>query len=199
MHACKKLYNNRPNLLEHKSRNSTPNHKKNKQELPPPHAGHQNKPPSPKTTLKSTRSSPSARAQTSRTFSVRTPNYLFFARKTEQTILNQTRAYMAAPFQATTPNGRVLKLTNEGWRHICTVHPELQGELEKVNRVMKSPDFIKQGNKADTFILYKFFPRTIVSPRYLALVTKYLNTEGIVLIGYFTQRIRKGEVLWRKQ
>jgi len=106
---------------------------------------------------------------------------------------------MAAPFRATTLNGRILKLTNEGWRHICTVHPELQGELEKVNQVMKLPDFIKQGNKADTFMFYKFFPRTIVSPKHLVLVIKYLNTEGIVLTGYFTESIRKGEVLWRKQ
>jgi len=106
---------------------------------------------------------------------------------------------MAVPFQATTPNGRILKLRDEGWRHICTVHPELQGELEKVRQVMMSPDFIKQGNKADTFMFYKFFPTTALSPKYLVLVTKYLNAEGIVLTGYFTERVRKGEVLWRRQ
>jgi len=105
---------------------------------------------------------------------------------------------MASLLQATTPNGRVLKLTNEGWRHICTVHPELEGELEKVNQTMKSPDFIKQGNRADTFMYYKFFPTTIIYRKYLVLVIKYLNTEGTVLTGYFTERIRKGDVLWRK-
>ena len=63
---------------------------------------------------------------------------------------------------------------------------------------MRSPDLIKQGNRADTFMYYKFFPRTVVSPKYLVLVIKYLNAEGTVVTGYFTERIRKGEVLWRK-
>lgn len=105
---------------------------------------------------------------------------------------------MVSLLQATTPDGRALKLTNDGWRHISTVHPELRGELEKVNQTIMSPDLIKRGNKADTFMFYKFFPRTIVSPKYLVLVIKYLNTEGTVLTGYFTERIRKGEILWRK-
>lgn len=106
---------------------------------------------------------------------------------------------MPTLFKVTTPNGRVLKLTNTGWSHIRTVHPELQRELEKVNQTMKSPDFIRQGNKADTFIFYKFFPETIVSQKYLALVIKYFNTEGVVITGYFTERIRKGEILWKRQ
>jgi len=106
---------------------------------------------------------------------------------------------MSALFQATTPNGRLLRLTKEGWSHIRTVHPELQGELEKVNQAMKSPDLIKQGNRADTLMFYKFFPEIIVSPKYLALVIKYLNTEGLVLTGYFTERVRKGEILWKRQ
>jgi len=54
---------------------------------------------------------------------------------------------MSTLFKAATPNGKVLKLTNTGWSHICTVHPELQRELEKANQTIKSPDFIKQGNK----------------------------------------------------
>ena len=58
--------------------------------------------------------------------------------------------------------------------------------------------FIFQGNRADTFMYYKFFPRTVVSSKYLVLVIKYLNTEGTVATGYFTERIRKGDVLWRK-
>jgi len=106
---------------------------------------------------------------------------------------------MSALFQATTPNGRALRLTKEGWSHICTVHPELQGELEKVNQTMKSPDLIKQGNRADTFMFHKFFSKTIVSPKYLVLVIKYLNTKGLVPTGYFTERIRKGEILWKRQ
>jgi len=100
---------------------------------------------------------------------------------------------MSVLFQAITFNGRVLKLMDEGWKHICTVHPEMQGELEKVNQTMKSPDLIKQGNRADTFMFYKFFPK------HLVLIIKYLNTEGFVITGYFTERIRKGEILWKRR
>ena len=98
---------------------------------------------------------------------------------------------MSVILQAATPDGRVLKLTDDGWRHVCMVHPELEGELEKVNQTMKSPDFIKQGNRIDTFMFYKFFSETIVSPKYLVLVVKYLNSEGAVLTGYFTKRVRE--------
>ena len=106
---------------------------------------------------------------------------------------------MSIIFEATTPNGRTLRLTNEGWSHICTVHPELKKELNKVKQTVKTPDLIKQGNRADTFTFYKFFSKTIVSPKHLVLVIKYLNIEGFLLTGYFTERIRKGEILWKKQ
>jgi len=106
---------------------------------------------------------------------------------------------MSAPFQATAPNGRALRLTNRVWKHVCTVHPELRGELEKVNQTMMSPDLIKQDNRADTFVFYKFFTKTIVSPKYLVLVIKYLNAEGLLSTGYFTGRIRKGEILWKRR
>jgi len=102
-------------------------------------------------------------------------------------------------FETTTINGRTLKLTNEGWRHIRTVHPELKKELNKVKQTMTTPDLIKQGNRADTFIFYKLFPETIVSQKFLALVIKYFNTEGVVITGYFTENIKKGEILWKRQ
>jgi hypothetical protein len=106
---------------------------------------------------------------------------------------------MATIFETTTPNGKMLRLTNEGWDHICTVHPELKKELNKMKQAMKTPDLIKQGNRADTLMLYKFFSKTIVSPKHLVLVIKYFNTEGFVITGYFTERIRKGEILWKRQ
>jgi len=106
---------------------------------------------------------------------------------------------MSIIFEATTPKGRKLRLTNEGWSHICTVHPELKKELNKVKQTMKTPDLIKQGNRADTFMFYKFFSKTVVSPKHLVLVIKYFNTEGAVITGYFADRIRKGEILWKRQ
>ena len=77
---------------------------------------------------------------------------------------------MSIIFEVTTPNGRTLRLTNDGWSHICTVHPELKKELNKMKQTMQTPDLIKQGNRADTFMFYKFFSKTIVSPKHLVLV-----------------------------
>lgn len=74
---------------------------------------------------------------------------------------------MSVPYETITYDGKLLRLTRDGWRHICAVHPELEGELDKVSRTMKSPDIVKQGNKRDTFMFYKFFPETVVSPKYL--------------------------------
>ena len=103
---------------------------------------------------------------------------------------------MSVPYETVTYDGKLLGLTGDGWRHICTVHPELEGELDKVSRTTKSPDLVKQGNKRDTF--YKFFPETIVSLKYLVLIIKYLNAEGLVVTRYFTGKIRKGEILWKR-
>jgi len=41
--------------------------------------------------------------------------------------------------------------------------------------------------------------QAIISPKYLALVITYLNTEELVQTGYFTERVRKGEILWKRQ
>ena len=58
-----------------------------------------------------------------------------------------------------------------------------------LNSEKDPPDLIKQGNRADTLMFHKFFSETIVSPKYLVLVIKYLNTKGLVPTGYFTERI----------
>ena len=35
-------------------------------------------------------------------------------------------------------------------------------------------------------------------PKYLAVVTKVLNEEGFIITCYFTERVRRGKILWRR-
>jgi len=47
-------------------------------------------------------------------------------------------------------------------------------------------------------IYYKNYPKTPVTNKYLAVVVKINEMENFIITAYFTERVKKGEIVWEK-
>jgi len=105
---------------------------------------------------------------------------------------------MSIVFEVAAYDGRRIRLTEAQWLHMVFFHPEVEGEQDKVKKVLVEPEIVVEGVTEDTRICYRFYSSTLVSSKYLAVVIKVLNGEGFIITSYFTERVRRGKVLWRK-
>ncbi|MCD4799923.1 MAG: hypothetical protein K8R19_13070 [Methanosarcinales archaeon] len=91
---------------------------------------------------------------------------------------------------------RNIRLTNERWKHITDTHPELQNLLNELGGALKEPEIVKNSvNNEDVVLFYRFYEH-IYKGKYMCVVVK-LNDESIIT-AYITDRIKRGEVVWKK-
>jgi len=95
--------------------------------------------------------------------------------------------------------GRKIRLTKPILWHI-TKRTELKNQVEKLKETIVNPEHIRRSVK-DTKVLiyYKHYYRTPVTEKYLAVILKTLNNEGFIISSYFTDRIKEGVEIWRKE
>lgn len=94
--------------------------------------------------------------------------------------------------------GRVIRLTPEREAHILR-HPEMLGQIDKLEEVLKGPDVIVRSNRDPAVILYhKHYLATPVTEKYLIVVVKLEADDGFVITAFFTDGTKKGERLWEK-
>jgi len=105
---------------------------------------------------------------------------------------------MSVLFEVKSYDGRRIRLTEVQWLHIVFFHPEVEGEQNRIKSVLKKPEVVVEGATSDTKVCYRMFRVTPVSRKYLAVVIKVLDGEGFIMTSYFTERIRRGKVLWKK-
>ncbi len=48
-------------------------------------------------------------------------------------------------------------------------------------------------------MFYKLYKTTPVTQKYLCVLVKNLDKDNFVITSYFTDSIKKGEILWEKQ
>lgn len=101
-------------------------------------------------------------------------------------------------FEVKAYNNKKIRLTDVQQTHILFFHPEVEAEQEKMKDVLKNPEIVIEGATEDTRICYKFYPYTSVASKYLAVVIKVLDGEGFIVTSYFTEKVRRGKILWRK-
>lgn len=91
--------------------------------------------------------------------------------------------------------GRNVRITKERLNHILMVHPEMKKLEDKISHVLKDPDYIKQSTYDEEVILYYKYFTSI--KKYITVVVK--RDMYFVLTSYITNRIKEGDVLWRKK
>ena len=67
----------------------------------------------------------------------------------------------------------------------------------KIKETLSSPELLKRSVSDENIVIYyKHYPTTPVTSKYLAVVVKVKET--FIISAYFTDRVKKGELLWGK-
>jgi len=97
-------------------------------------------------------------------------------------------------------NNRRIRLTHERQEHIETDHPEMSGQIGKVQETLLNPDIIvRSRTDPGVELFYRHYNVTPVTEKYLCVVVKVLTEDPFIITAYFTDTIKKGEVLWEKK
>ena len=76
----------------------------------------------------------------------------------------------------------------------------MSGQLDKMHETLLDPDrIIKAGTYADVELFYRHYEVTPVTKKYLCVVVKISNGDMFIITAYFTDRMKRGEVLWKRK
>ncbi|NCO83845.1 MAG: hypothetical protein COZ31_02130 [Nitrospirae bacterium CG_4_10_14_3_um_filter_44_29] len=94
--------------------------------------------------------------------------------------------------------GNVIRLTDERLKHIKE-HPEIAIHTDKINETLSYPDrVIKSQSDNEVRLYYRQYEWLSIGDKYLCVVVKFKAEDAFVITAYFTDSIKKGDVLWKK-
>ena len=94
--------------------------------------------------------------------------------------------------------GNSVSLTEERRAHFLE-HPEMQGQEDKLDETLFEPDVVIQSQSDDTVRLFhRFYRRLAVGDKYLSVVVKYVEGDVFIITAYFTDKVKRGGILWKK-
>lgn len=94
-------------------------------------------------------------------------------------------------------HGRGIRLTNERLRHVREAHPELTAPLSFLGETLQQPDQVRRSRTDPSVELYyRYYEATPVTSKYCCAVVKATSDPFLITL-YFTDTIKRGEVLWR--
>lgn len=93
--------------------------------------------------------------------------------------------------------GLKIRLTDERRAHIFE-HPEMVPMEEAIVEALLRPECVIQSRSAeDTQLYYRYYAETRVGGKLLCVVVKLKALDAFILTAYLTDKIKKGEVLWK--
>lgn len=94
--------------------------------------------------------------------------------------------------------GNIIEFPEEQKVHALGDHQEVEPFLDKIAEVLKDPDLVKRSiRKKDIFLYYRYYTE-IYRGKYLLAVVKMDEKPPILLTFYITDRIKEGELIWKK-
>lgn len=95
---------------------------------------------------------------------------------------------------------RNIRLTDERKNHFETNHPEMENQIEKIKETLSNPDVIvKSRTDYQVELFYKHYPITPVTEKYMCVVVKVFTNDIFIITAYFTDSVKKGELIWQKR
>ena len=94
--------------------------------------------------------------------------------------------------------GQSVDLTEERRQHIL-VHPEMRGHEDKIGETLVAPDVVVRSRSDETVRLFHSMHTGLaIGDKHLCVAVKYGGETAFVITAYFTDRVKRGEVLWTK-
>ena len=95
---------------------------------------------------------------------------------------------------------RQIWLEYDRQRHIEEDHPEMSGQIERLKDTLANPDtIIRSRTDPEVELFYRHYDNTPVTEKFLCVVVKVLTEEIFVITAYFTDAVKRGEILWEKE
>ncbi|MDX1942875.1 MAG: hypothetical protein SFU99_20090 [Saprospiraceae bacterium] len=95
---------------------------------------------------------------------------------------------------------RNIRLTEERLQHLQEAHPEMEGQLDNIATTLKSPEIVITSiSDENVELFYCFYTETVVGDKWLCVIIKNLGNDFFVITAYFTDKIKKGNIIWKKQ
>ena len=91
---------------------------------------------------------------------------------------------------------RRIGLPDERWNHIIDTHPEIKELLKELEGALLDPELIKRSVYNENVVLFYRHYKHIYEGKYMCVVVR-LDEKSIVT-AYITDRIKSGDVIWKK-
>lgn len=96
--------------------------------------------------------------------------------------------------------GQQIRLSEEWEEHLKSEHPEMENQLNRIALTLREPDQIIRSRTDDKVELYyRLFETTPVTRKHLCIVVKTTDADSFIITVYFTDSVKKGDVLWEKK
>ena len=88
-----------------------------------------------------------------------------------------------------------IRTTQSHWNLITKIkHPEIEGKEEEVKECLRNPVEVRKSSEDQEVLLY--YKKE--GEYFLCVVVRHLNGEGFIITAYITDKIKEGEIVWRK-
>lgn len=89
-------------------------------------------------------------------------------------------------FEIKDKNGKLIRLTNIGWKHIREDHPEVK--IYEIFLTLEKPNKVNQSKYDETVSWYYRYDKKM--KEYLMVSVKYLNGEAFVITSFYVKNIK---------
>jgi hypothetical protein len=94
-----------------------------------------------------------------------------------------------------TPLGFRVTCSESYWERITTIkHPAMRDRLEEVRQTLMDPDEVRRSISSSNVLLF----HRQVAPRWTCAAVKRLDEIGYLLTAYPADKIKQGELVWKK-
>jgi hypothetical protein len=97
-------------------------------------------------------------------------------------------------------HNRSIRLNEERRFQLETEHPEMTGQIDRIAETLANPDkVIRSKTDATVEVFYRHYQSTPVASKFLCTVVKVLPDDHFIITAYYTDAMKRGEVLWEKK
>ena len=98
-------------------------------------------------------------------------------------------------FEVISSFNKKIRTTRSHWELITKIkHPEIEGKEAEVKECLRNPVEVRKSSE-DSEVLLHYKKE---GSYFLCVVVRHLNGEGFIITAYITDKIKEGEIVWKK-